>query len=179
VVQKKEALTSDNSLNLFVKTEDEVRDSAKVEITEGGETRILYLPKVGIVQMDKLFWKHVAGRCGLRLTEIDPQYKGKEPLTPWYTAMHKESGVVLTLGTRNSVYAVKAEFPEAKGAAQLRELVDGLHVNPQTVDGQWIGPKMPSGRQFETHIDLGLGNEVVAYIDRLLGNTDLAPALSK
>jgi len=165
VVPERESYQSKDELDLIVKTENGMRDSAKVELIKAEDTKVLYLPPTDAIQRDQLFWQHIAGQFGLELTDIEPQYKGK---SPWYAAADKRIGIDLTLGTRFRVYAVKTQFHTKKSAVDLRRLVDGLMVNPQTVDDSWNPEFSRGGMSCETHIDRGQGSQVVAYIGRLL-----------
>ena len=168
VVPKRESYMSANGLDLVVKCENDLRDSAKVELFKADDTKVLYLPATDIVQADRLFWQHVGNQFGLELTEIDPQYTDKSPLTPWYSAKDETTGTNLTLGTRFRVYAVRSEFSTEKSAEELWQIVDGLRVNPQTVNGSWNPEFSRSGKVCETHIDRGQGDQVVAYVANLL-----------
>lgn len=140
--------------------------ATKIELNIDLKTRMYYLPSVDILQSDRLFWQNVGNRFGLNLREIEPQYIDKDPVTPWYSANYK--GINLTLGTRSSVYAVKSQFPTKKSSCELKQIVNGLDVYPQTVDENWDSEFSTDGQVCETHIHIGLGNQVVAYLVNLL-----------
>jgi hypothetical protein len=159
---------SKNGFNLIIKCENEMRDSAKVEFFKADSTKLFYLPLTSVVQKDKLFWEHIANEFGLKLNEIEPQYTDKSPLTPWYSAKHEDTGIDLTLGTRFRVYAVKSEFPKNKSSEELKQIIKGLNVNPQTVNNSWNPEFSKGGRVCETHINKGYGDQVVAYLNNLL-----------
>ena len=169
VVPQRESFQSLNGLDLQVQGENGNKGTAKVELFKGDNTKVLYLQRADMVEGDKLFWQAVAERFGLKLKEIEPQYTDKSPLTAWYSTKDEKTGTDLTLGTRFRVYAVRAKFPNERTDSDLKALVEGLNVNPQTVDGNWVGDNVSrGGRQFETHIYRGRGDQVVAYMTRLL-----------
>jgi len=167
-VPERKGWQSENGLDLVVKTENENRESARVELSRTEGTKILYLPPTDIVQGDKLFWQHVAGQLDLDLTEIEPQYTGKSPITPWFSSTDERTGIGLTMGTRFRVYSVDAQFPKRRSAVDLKKIVDGLNVSPQTVNGDWNPGFSRDATSCVTHVYRGKGDQVLAYMGRLL-----------
>lgn len=171
-IPKRGEYLSKNGLDLIIKSQNEMKDLAKIELFKFDDGKIFYLSPITDIQKDKLFWEHIGREFNLKLNEIAPQYTDKSPLTPWYSAKDKNTGINLTLGTRFRVYAVESEFPVKKSSEELKHIVEYLDVNPQTVDGRWDPKFSSAGKVCETHINKGRGDQVLEYMSNLLNRKE-------
>lgn len=123
-----------------------------------------------VVQQDKDLWQQVAQLAGLTLQEIEPQYRDKSPLTPWYQAEIAD-GVNVTVGTRYRVYAVKIESRDMVSAEAWNSLAEkfaGVHsVIPQWLDGKWLGKVSitADGNELEVHVDRGSEQSLIDLLE--------------
>lgn len=94
-----------------------------------------------IVQDDRLFWHKLTASQGLEVEEINPQYRDKSPVTPWYKAIDKQSEAEFTMGWRWRVDEIGVKFQKPVPRAVLNRLYGDVETT-KYIDGDWSGGKI-------------------------------------
>jgi len=123
-------------------------DGVHAEVTVHPQGNIYVVQSVdknsAVLLRDSHFWEELAQENGLRIEEIDPQYTGKSPVTPWYRAADEQSGAVLTMGWRWRVDEIGIDFKNPVPAESLNRLFGDIETT-KYINGNWTSGEIVSG----------------------------------